>query len=182
MRQRNLAVSTRMSTGVSSGRVESQYFVGSFSPSGHSMRSPSSGCGVETFRSREAGRIRTSAKRDFVGALPPWTMRQAFSGSSGCHFEGRSWRGLHHHAALCIAAYGFLIHERAAIPLRPPAARNLSPILASHTRGAANPTRTAYRKFDRDDPKTTHGRPGPNPHAPPCCQTLPPRPPLRGSR
>src|SRR5271170_8244386 len=28
------------------------------------------------------------------------------------HFEGRSWRGFHHHAALCIAAYGFLIRER----------------------------------------------------------------------
>src|SRR5215469_11445288 len=25
------------------------------------------------------------------------------------HFEGRSWRGFHHHATLCIAAYGFLI-------------------------------------------------------------------------
>ena len=32
------------------------------------------------------------------------------------HFEGRGWRGFHHHAALCIAAYGFLIRERAAIP------------------------------------------------------------------
>ncbi|MGH7967276.1 MAG: IS701 family transposase [Limisphaerales bacterium] len=28
------------------------------------------------------------------------------------HFEGRSWRGFHHHAALCIAAYGFLVSER----------------------------------------------------------------------
>jgi SRSO17 transposase len=28
------------------------------------------------------------------------------------HFEGRGWRGFHHHAALCIAAYGFLISER----------------------------------------------------------------------
>jgi hypothetical protein len=43
MRQRNLAVSTRTSTSVSLGRVESQYFVGSFSPWGHSMRSHSSG-------------------------------------------------------------------------------------------------------------------------------------------
>ena len=24
------------------------------------------------------------------------------------HFEGRGWRGFHHHATLCIAAYGFL--------------------------------------------------------------------------
>jgi SRSO17 transposase len=28
------------------------------------------------------------------------------------HYEGRSWRGFHHHASLCIAAYGFLISER----------------------------------------------------------------------
>ncbi len=28
------------------------------------------------------------------------------------HFEGRNWRGFHHHASLCIAAYGFLMLER----------------------------------------------------------------------
>jgi len=28
------------------------------------------------------------------------------------HFEGRNWRGFHHHATLCIAAYGFLVLER----------------------------------------------------------------------
>jgi len=32
------------------------------------------------------------------------------------HFEGRGWRGFHHHATLCIAAYGFLICERETIP------------------------------------------------------------------
>jgi len=32
------------------------------------------------------------------------------------HFEGRGWRGFHHHATLCIAAYGFLIAERETIP------------------------------------------------------------------
>jgi SRSO17 transposase len=32
------------------------------------------------------------------------------------HFEGRGWRGFHHHATLCIAAYGFLISEREMIP------------------------------------------------------------------
>ena len=31
------------------------------------------------------------------------------------HYEGRGWRGFHHHAALCIAAYGFLIAEQATI-------------------------------------------------------------------
>jgi len=28
------------------------------------------------------------------------------------HYEGRNWRGFHHHATLCIAAYGFLMLER----------------------------------------------------------------------
>ena len=38
-------------------------------------------------------------------------------------YEGRGWRGFHHHATLCIAAYGFLIAERGALPpqdRRPP--------------------------------------------------------------
>jgi SRSO17 transposase len=28
------------------------------------------------------------------------------------HFDGHGWRGFHHHATLCIAAYGFLVAER----------------------------------------------------------------------
>jgi SRSO17 transposase len=28
------------------------------------------------------------------------------------HYEGRGWRGFHHHAVLYIAAYGFLVSER----------------------------------------------------------------------
>jgi len=32
------------------------------------------------------------------------------------HFEGRSWRGFHHHATLCIAAYAFLLAQRIAAP------------------------------------------------------------------
>jgi len=32
------------------------------------------------------------------------------------HYEGRSWRGFHHHASLCIAAYGFLVSERGRFP------------------------------------------------------------------
>ncbi len=30
------------------------------------------------------------------------------------HYEGRGWRGFHHHASLSIAAYGFLVAERLA--------------------------------------------------------------------
>ena len=36
------------------------------------------------------------------------------------HFEGRGWREFHHHAALCIAAYGFLVAERSSFPLSGP--------------------------------------------------------------
>jgi SRSO17 transposase len=32
------------------------------------------------------------------------------------HYEGRGWRGFHHHASLCIAAYGFLMAERCLFP------------------------------------------------------------------
>jgi len=32
------------------------------------------------------------------------------------HYEGRNWRGFHHHASLSIAAYGFLIAERCRFP------------------------------------------------------------------
>jgi SRSO17 transposase len=35
------------------------------------------------------------------------------------HFEGRGWRGFHHHGALCTAAYAFLAAERARVS--PPA-------------------------------------------------------------
>jgi len=28
------------------------------------------------------------------------------------HYEGRNWRGFHHHATLAIAAYGFLVLEQ----------------------------------------------------------------------
>ena len=44
------------------------------------------------------------------------------------HFEGRGWRGFHHHASLCIAAYGFLIREQATLPptrFRQPNSRHL---------------------------------------------------------
>lgn len=32
------------------------------------------------------------------------------------HYEGRGWRGFHHHGTLCIAAYGFLVAERNRFP------------------------------------------------------------------
>ena len=49
------------------------------------------------------------------------------------HFEGRGWRGFHHHAALCIAAYGFLVRERCLFPPEPGGRHDR----AAHTRAAA---------------------------------------------
>jgi SRSO17 transposase len=63
-------------------------------------------------------------------------------------YEGRGWRGFHHHATLCIAAYGFLIAERGALPpsgpdFAAPLARSAIPE-GYRPRGATDPTRTAH--------------------------------------
>ncbi len=64
------------------------------------------------------------------------------------HYEGRGWRGFHHHATLCIAAYGFLIAERARFsPLRPKSRRGFRS--ASPFRGLPTPRRR------RSDPNGT---------------------------
>ncbi len=80
------------------------------------------------------------------------------------HYEGRGWRGFHHHASLCIAAYGFLVSLRAAIPpSAPPQAQvrqiaGLSPDY--RPRGSADTTGAARAHLDRNAPKTAHRRPG----------------------
>jgi SRSO17 transposase len=38
------------------------------------------------------------------------------------HYEGRNWRGFHHHGTLCIAAYGFLVAERSRFSPQPTSA------------------------------------------------------------
>ena len=64
------------------------------------------------------------------------------------HFEGRGWRGFHHHATLCIAAYGFLISERETIPPSAPrAAARLAQLgfpADYRPRGAADPNRASH--------------------------------------
>jgi len=77
------------------------------------------------------------------------------------HFEGRGWRGFHHHATLCIAAYGFLISERETIPpSRPRSTRQLAKLAVPGSyrpRGSAASTRTARSEFDRDNaPEADH--------------------------
>jgi len=57
------------------------------------------------------------------------------------HFEGRNWRGFHHHATLCIAAYGFLVAERNRFsPVPEPA------ILNSQARGRGPTSARAGRR------------------------------------
>lgn len=68
------------------------------------------------------------------------------------HYEGRGWRGFHHHTTLCIAAYGFLIAERARLsppdPLRLPPVE-VPPIPAGYRpRGSPDPSRTAPADVD----------------------------------
>ena len=78
------------------------------------------------------------------------------------HYEGRGWRGFHHHATLCIAAYGFLISERETIPPSGPCpAPNLPPLAVPdgyRPRGAADPARTTRPELDRDPAPTSHRR------------------------
>src|SRR5216683_505170 len=69
------------------------------------------------------------------------------------HFEGRGWRGFHHHATLCIAAYGFLISERETIPPSGPRRAAWLPRLelpaGYRPRGAADQARTSHSSLDR---------------------------------
>src|SRR5439155_16870898 len=63
------------------------------------------------------------------------------------HFEGRGWRGFHHHASLCIAAYGFLVAERCRFspqgwrpePEAPERPADYRPRGSSRAPGAAQP-------------------------------------------
>ena len=75
------------------------------------------------------------------------------------HFEGRGWRGFHHHATLCIAAYGFLISERETIPPSgPPFSRRLQTSgfpKGYQPRGASTQDRAPHPQLDRHNaPKT----------------------------
>jgi SRSO17 transposase len=79
-------------------------------------------------------------------------------------FEGRGWRGFHHHASLCIAAYGFLLLERAAFP---PSARwrRERPAVSGRTRSSRSPDPygTARGKLDCNYAKASDRRPRQNP-------------------
>jgi SRSO17 transposase len=68
------------------------------------------------------------------------------------HYEGRGWRGFHHHASLCIAAYGFLISMRETIPPSAPAqtrgCQTLGLPEGYRPRGAPDPARAPRPSLD----------------------------------
>jgi len=66
------------------------------------------------------------------------------------HYEGRNWRGFHHHASLCIAAYGFLMLERLA-GVKKNATRLKAPALPESFRPrGARPDAAAHPVVNRD--------------------------------
>jgi SRSO17 transposase len=79
------------------------------------------------------------------------------------HYEGRGWRGFHHHATLCIAAYGFLISETETIPPSAPCPAAMFQKSAVpdgyRPRGAADPARAPHPQLDRNHATATHRRP-----------------------
>jgi len=76
------------------------------------------------------------------------------------HFEGRGWRGFHHHATLCIAAYGFLISERETIPpSQSRSSRRFAPAALPESyrpRGSAAAARASHPQLDRNDAPPPH--------------------------
>lgn len=90
------------------------------------------------------------------------------------HYEGRGWPGFHHHGALCIAAYGFLIAERAALP---PSAEKTARLVqvaelpdGYRPRGSPAAHRAARDLLDRNAAKTHRTGPGPAPTKVPVLQ------------
>jgi SRSO17 transposase len=87
------------------------------------------------------------------------------------HFEGRGWRGFHHHATLCIAAYGFLVSERETIPPSGPRSARPFPQLAVpdgyRPRGAAAADPASLPQLDRNHAPKIDRRAGQTPVAMP---------------
>jgi SRSO17 transposase len=78
------------------------------------------------------------------------------------HYEGRGWRGFHHHGTLSIAAYGFLISERETVPPSAPGAAawfEKSALPSGYRpRGAPNQASTPRPQLDRHDPMSADCR------------------------
>jgi SRSO17 transposase len=70
------------------------------------------------------------------------------------HYEGRGWRGFHHHASLSIAAYGFLMEQQLRRPDgagKKNAARRQEPALPTHYKPRGSPAHAAPRPIVHHD-------------------------------
>jgi SRSO17 transposase len=65
------------------------------------------------------------------------------------HYEGRNWRGFHHHASLCIAAYAFLMLERLRGIKKNTAQLKTPPLPKGFRPRGARPDATAHPLVDR---------------------------------
>jgi SRSO17 transposase len=77
-------------------------------------------------------------------------------------YEGRGWRGFHHHASLSIAAYGFLLAQRLRHPNEIDAKKNSAgqePALPTHYKPRGSPEGAAPRPFLHHKPAIAHRRP-----------------------
>jgi SRSO17 transposase len=92
------------------------------------------------------------------------------------HYEGRGWRGFHHHASLSIAAYGFLVAQRLRHPdeaggKKNPAQRQ-EPALPTHYKPRGSPPGAAPRPIlDHELANAYRRAPGANT---PAMPVLPP--------
>jgi SRSO17 transposase len=94
----------------------------------------------------DAVKIRWRIERDYQ------ELKQEFGLDN---FEGRTWRGFHHHATLCIAAYGFLVGERLAhgADTKKNAAFRTPPALPEgYSPRGASPTSAPRRRLDPNPP------------------------------
>lgn len=114
--------------------------------------SEGAGPGPEVWFLSEWPRGEATPSKFYLSSLPPktplrtlvrlaklrWRIErdyQEMKGELGLdHFEGRTWTGFHHHAALCAAAHAFLALRRA---LFPPPARAVDPRRRASTSPAA---------------------------------------------
>jgi SRSO17 transposase len=89
------------------------------------------------------------------------------------HFEGRGWRGFHHHASLCVAAYGFLVAERCRFspPGWRPRLRTPERPAGYRPRGSSRAPGAAQPGLDRDLAPAPRGRADAPPAALPLLPT-----------
>jgi SRSO17 transposase len=99
---------------------------------------------------------KTSVKKLVLRAKARWRIERDYQelkdGGLG-HYEGRGWRGFHHHATLCIATYGFLVAERLFFSRRKAGAKRQLEVPALpegfRPRGAPDPTGATQSELDR---------------------------------